>query len=65
MLIHGECDPLPIEAPKAISNYLPQAKMIVFSNCGHFIFIERAEETFQSIHDFLASPDKIPAFSKL
>lgn len=53
LIVHGDSDPLPIEAPSKVHKHIPQSKFVVLKNTGHFMFIESPDELFSIISDFL------------
>lgn len=48
-IIHGEQDFVPLWTAQAIANAIPNAKLVVVSNSGHFPFIEKPDEFFNAI----------------
>jgi len=55
LVIHGNYDPIPVESSKRYSEMLPNSKLLLLNDCGHFPFIEKQEETLISIEDFVGS----------
>jgi len=53
LIIHGDSDPLPYEAAYKVHQSIPQSRIGVLKNSGHFMFIESPETLFSIIHDFL------------
>lgn len=53
LILHGDSDPLPIEAPYKVHKHIPQSKFIVLKNTGHFMFIESPDKLFSILRDFL------------
>lgn len=48
-IIHGEQDLVPLWTAQAIAKAIPNAKLVVLSNSGHFPFIEKPDEFFNAI----------------
>jgi proline iminopeptidase len=53
LLIHGEEDVVPLWTAEKISQTIPGAKLVRLKNCVHFPYIEKPEETFAAIREFL------------
>lgn len=53
LIIHGESDPLPVEAPRKIHQHIPQSRFVILKQAGHFMFIESPGELFSIIRNFL------------
>ncbi len=54
LIILGQDDPIfPIPLADDYRRILPQAKMIVYDNCGHAILLEKAGELSRDIREFL------------
>lgn len=53
LIIHGDSDPLPREAPYKVHKHIPQSEFVILKNTGHFMFIESPDELFSIIRDFL------------
>lgn len=53
LIIHGDSEPFPYEAPYKVHKHVPQSKFIILKNTGHFMFIESPYELFSIIRDFL------------
>lgn len=53
LIVNGDSDPLPIEAPYKVHKHIPQSKFVVLKNTGHFMFVESPDELFSIISDFL------------
>ena len=56
LIILGEDDPIfPIALADDYRKTLPQAKMIIYENCGHAVILEKAEQLSRDIREFLKS----------
>ena len=52
LIVHGDSDPLPIEAPYKVHKHIPQSIFIALKNTGHFMFIESPDKLFSILRDF-------------
>ena len=52
LVVHGESDPLPKEAPTSVHRNLAQSEFLVLKNTGHFMFIEALDELISAIRIF-------------
>lgn len=59
LIIHGDSDPFPLEAPLKMHKHIPQSKFVVLEKTGHFMFIESPDPLFSLIRDFLNDYDSI------
>ena len=56
MIILGQDDPIfPIPLADDFRQKLPQAKMIIYENCGHAILLEKPDQLSRDIREFLKS----------
>ncbi len=53
LALHGESDPIPIEATRVLAEHL-HAELHPLPNCGHVPFVEAYEEFVRSVDGFLA-----------
>jgi proline-specific peptidase len=53
LIVHGDSDPLPDEAPLKIHQHISQSKFVTLKQAGHFMFIESPDELFSTIRSFL------------
>ncbi len=53
LIIHGDADPIPLWTVQEISQKIPQAKLKVLEDCGHFPHIEKPQQLFKEIRNFL------------
>ena len=55
LVLHGEQDVIPIWTAEKIIQAIPNAKLVRLKNCGHFPYVEKPEETFAAIREFMKS----------
>jgi proline iminopeptidase len=53
LIVHGDSDPFPAEAPYKLHKHIPQSKLVFLRNTGHFILHESPDQLFPIIRDFL------------
>ena len=53
MIIHGEDDPLPIEASRKTAKLVPQTRFVPITDTGHFPWLERPNEFSAALTAFL------------
>jgi pimeloyl-ACP methyl ester carboxylesterase len=53
LLIHGRNDPMPVHCTEEMHQFLPNSKLHILENCGHFPYIEEKETTFELISEFI------------
>lgn len=60
LVIHGEDDPIPIEASRAWASSIPDARLLVLPQVGHFPQVESPEALFAAVETFLGGtwPDQ-------
>ena len=49
LLIHGDRDFVPLECARHIANAVPESRLVVLGECGHFSYLERPEEVCNEI----------------
>lgn len=54
LLIHGESDPLPLEASRQTVGLMPQAVLRPIADVGHFPWLERPDEVAAALTSFLS-----------
>jgi proline iminopeptidase len=54
LLVHGDSDPLPVEASRVTAELVPHAVLETMENCGHFPWLERPDRLASIVHAFLA-----------
>jgi proline iminopeptidase len=59
LVIHGDADPLPVDAPHLTVATIPGARMLLVPRAGHMPFWEAPDIVFPAIEAFLTSP--VPA----
>jgi len=57
LLIHGAEDPVPPATAEEIHQVLPNSKLVILKNCGHFSFVEQPQKCFAEIKKFLKNKD--------
>ncbi len=53
LVIHGAMDPVPLESAREWTLALPNARLLVLENSGHFSYLEVPERFFAAAHTFL------------
>ena len=53
LVIHSDYDPIPLWTAKDIANSIKGAKFLLIKDCGHFPYIEKPDETFKVIEEFM------------
>ncbi len=53
LIIHGADDVIPIESAEKIHNSIPNSRLVIIKECGHFPFVEQPGQHFDSINEFL------------
>jgi len=54
LIILGKDDPIfPISLAEDYQKALPEAKMIVYENCGHAVLLEKADQLSRDMREFL------------
>jgi proline iminopeptidase len=54
LIIHGDKDPIPIESAREWSASLPNGRLLVMPNTGHFPFVEQPDVFFAAAERFLS-----------
>ena len=54
LVIHGDSDPIPTASVERMAQSLPNAELRIVKDCGHFVHVEKPEEYFPVIEQFLA-----------
>jgi proline iminopeptidase len=55
LVIHGDADLIPVEVARHIAEAIPNARLEVLDDCGHFAFLDQPERTEDVITRFLAT----------
>ena len=53
LLLYGDYDPWSTLAAPDLADHLPNARLEVISNCGHFPYIEKPQEFFKVVRNFI------------
>lgn len=53
LVIHGASDVIPLVCARHIAEALPDGRLVVLDDCGHFAYLERPEEVFREIAAFV------------
>ncbi len=56
LIVHGDRDPIPLAMVEEMVAVLPNARLVVLNEVGHFPFIESPGELFGAIQRFLDDP---------
>jgi proline iminopeptidase len=52
LVITGDHDFIPVEVAEHIARAIPNAKLVTISECGHFTFLECADDVRRALNDF-------------
>jgi proline iminopeptidase len=55
LVIHGDADLIPVEAARHIAEAIPDARLEVLDDCGHFAYLDQPERTEDAITGFLTT----------
>jgi len=55
LIVHGEQDPLPLEASRATAALVAHAVLVPIAEAGHFPWLERAEQLDEAVRGFMSS----------
>jgi proline iminopeptidase len=53
LILHGRHDPVPLEASEILASRLPHARLEVFEDSGHTLYIEETERFVRALDPFL------------
>ncbi len=53
LVIHGEADPLPVEAAQKLRKSIKDSEFVLLKYCGHFPFIEAPQDFVVNVKSFL------------
>ncbi|MCH8328210.1 MAG: alpha/beta fold hydrolase [Candidatus Marinimicrobia bacterium] len=53
LVIHGDYDPIPPRFAEELHQLIPDSRLVLLENSGHFSFVETPEPFFSAIRDFL------------
>jgi proline iminopeptidase len=61
LILHGDGDLIPLELARHIAHAIPDARLEVLRDCGHFAYLEQPEAMFEAVARFLdpAGPDQV------
>ena len=61
LILHGDADLIPLELARHIADAIPDARLEVLDDCGHFAYLEQPERTYRAITGFLrpGEPDQV------
>lgn len=54
LVIQGASDPIPAWTAQEIADAIPHSEIVILNDCGHFPYIEKPTEFFNSLKRFLA-----------
>ena len=52
LIIHGDSDLIPLETAKNTHKMIPNSKLVVLKDCGHFSYVEKPQEFFDHLQTF-------------
>lgn len=52
LILHGRADALPLQASERLLESIPNSRLAIFRNSGHFIFIEEPKKFYQEVVTF-------------
>lgn len=53
LIIYGDYDPLALEVGSKLQSHIAESQLKILENCGHFPYIEKKEEFFREVVQFL------------
>jgi proline iminopeptidase len=59
LVIHGDHDLIPRSCAEHVARAIPDARLRVLRDCGHFAYLERPEEVHQAVGAFLAGTARV------
>lgn len=54
LILHGRHDPVPVAASELLASRLPDARLVVFEDSGHALYVEETERFVHELDGFLA-----------
>jgi proline iminopeptidase len=54
LVIHGDRDLFPLDCARSLAESLPQSRLVLLNDCGHFSYLERPAEVQTAIADFFS-----------
>jgi len=55
LIIHGDFDPIPVGSSEYLHEQIPESQIVVFTEAGHFPFIEQPEQFVAALRNFLGN----------
>ena len=55
LIIHGDADLIPVEVARHIAEAIPDTRLEVLDDCGHFAYLDQPERTEDAITGFLTT----------
>jgi proline iminopeptidase len=52
LIVHGDYDFVPLASAVHIAEAIPDARLVVVRDCGHFSYLERPDEVHQALSEF-------------
>lgn len=53
LILHGRHDPVPVEASETLARLVPNARLVVFEDSGHALYVEETERFVEVMGPFL------------
>jgi len=53
LILHGDKDPIPVSIAKRLHESIEDSRYVVLENCGHFPYVEKPDEHFKVLDEFL------------
>jgi proline iminopeptidase len=53
LIIHGDADLIPLDVARHIADAIPDARLEVLGDCGHFAYLEQPAPTYRAVAGFL------------
>jgi proline iminopeptidase len=54
LVIHGDYDFVPVQCAAHIAEAIPEARLVLLRDCGHFAYIESPAEVHQAVDEFFS-----------
>jgi len=61
LIVHGDKDPVPASAAENLHKSIPNSQLAVIKECGHFPYVEKPQELFGILKEFLQD---VPSLNK-
>jgi len=58
LIIHGDDDFVPVEVAAHVARAVPDARFVLLKDCGHFSYVEAAEEFHEAVDAFFADTSR-------